>query len=95
MYALTADARDQFSRAYMPLLSKLLEVMKDRLPAAEVERIPQEVGEGLAAAPPGAETPLEDRLEPVLALLTALDGLVELQERATAFRSDYRASAQE
>ena len=75
-YGLTEEGEQLFPKAYGALLAELLEVMKDRLPAAELDAMLREVGRRLASANPPAN---DDRLQHAVAVLNALGGLAELE----------------
>jgi predicted ArsR family transcriptional regulator len=80
-YQLTPEAERLFPKPYGPVLDELLRVLAERLPPAELEAALREVGHRLASgheAPPGD---LRLRVEHGAALLDALGGLAEVEER--------------
>jgi predicted ArsR family transcriptional regulator len=57
-YGLTRKAEQALSRAYLPVLTSLVDVLAERMPAAERTRVLQEVGRRLAReAPAGGRHP--------------------------------------
>ena len=77
VYALTPDADSLFPRAYGVVLRTLLEALRHRLPAAEVDALVAEVGTRLAGAFPRAGGDLSRRAEAAVAVLAELGGVAE------------------
>ncbi len=80
-YRVAAAADPLFSQAYAPVLAQLLDVLRDRLPGAELDGVMREVGMRMAAGtnvPPGE---LEARVRGAAALLDALGGVTEVERR--------------
>ena len=85
LYELHPDAEPLLSRAYAPVLSALLEVLTDSLPERESRRVLRETGKRLAASLGGrAPGDLHARARAAAAVLEALDGSAEVQERRGA-----------
>ncbi len=80
VYELTAEAERVFSKAYLPVLTRLVDVLSDQLPPGELERILRDVGERLAREQPVVTGDLRARAEAAAAVLTSLGGLAEVQE---------------
>ena len=80
-YGVTMQAELMFSQAYIPILTQLIHVLAQRLPAAEFDAIMHEVGRqamaGRGTAPRGG---LRDRVDTASALLNDLGGLSEVDE---------------
>ena len=73
VYRITPSGELSLSRAYLPLLEKLLEEQEARLPAAEVEEVLRAAGRSLAPEPPGGGAgELSERLTAAVALLRGL-----------------------
>lgn len=87
LYDVDPAAEPLFSRAYPPVLTTVLDVLVDELPADRADAVLREVGRRLArdlgGRVPGA---LPDRLGAAAAVLNALGGEVEVVEDAGAFR---------
>jgi predicted ArsR family transcriptional regulator len=80
VYGVTAQAELLFSQAYVPILTRLLHVLAQRLTAAEFDSVMHEVGRGLAeghAVPRGS---LAERVSGASRLLNELGGLTEVEE---------------
>jgi predicted ArsR family transcriptional regulator len=77
-YRIAADAEPLFSQAYLPILVHLLEVLRDRLPPAELERVMNDVGTRMAAGQTVTPGELEKRVQGAAALLDALGGITEV-----------------
>ncbi len=77
-YRIAPDAEPLFSQAYLPVLVQLLEVLRDRLPPAELERVMHDVGTRMAAGQPATPGELEERVKRASALLDALGGVTEV-----------------
>lgn len=85
LYELHADAEAALSRAYVPVLSALLEVLHDELPEREARRILRATGRRLASASGGrAGGDLAARAHAAAAVLTALGGEVDVETRRGA-----------
>jgi predicted ArsR family transcriptional regulator len=81
-YQVTPEAEPLFSRAYVPVLAKLLDVLSEQMPRHELDALMRSVGKRLAAergTPSG--TPRE-RAQAAAAFLTELGGVAELEERS-------------
>ncbi len=85
LYELTSEAEDLFSKAYEPVLRRLLDVMVERLGPEETDALLRAVGRRMADE---RTVPVDDvraRLEVAVAVLNELGGLAELEEREGSF----------
>jgi predicted ArsR family transcriptional regulator len=83
VYELTAKAEDLFPKAYEPALSRLLDILAERLGPEESEALLRSVGRRLALAV-GRTVPAggtRARLEAAAGVLNELGGLAEVEER--------------
>ncbi len=80
VYELTEGAERNFSKAYMPVLTRLVESLSERMPANELEIILRDVGERLAKDQPSLTGSLRERAEGAAAVLTGLGGLAEVED---------------
>jgi len=80
-FDLTPEAERLFPKAYGPLLRQVLDVLAERLAPGELEDALREVGHRLAVGQAPAGGDRRDRVESALALLGAMGGLAELEER--------------
>jgi predicted ArsR family transcriptional regulator len=80
LYGVTSQAELLFSRAYVPILTRLLHVLAHRLPPAEFESTMREVGRELMQDRRVARGALRDRVSGASALLNELGGLTEVEE---------------
>lgn len=82
LYELHPDAEPMLSRAYAPVLAALLEVLSDQLSPRDARKILRETGRRLAASVGGrARGDLHARAHAAAAVLTALGGAVQVEER--------------
>lgn len=79
-YGVTTQAELLFSRAYIPILTHLLQVLARRTLPAEFESIMHEVGRSLMAGRAVPRGPLRDRVASASSLLNELGGLSEVEE---------------
>ena len=79
-FGLTDDAERLFPKAYGLLLSQLLGVLVDRIPAMDLANILREVGERVPTGPAPDNDDLRPRIEWAMTLLAELGGVAELQE---------------
>lgn len=95
LYDLQPSAEPLFSRAYAPVLTATLEVLAERMPAAELDALLRTVGERMArgAAEPegadvaggGADGDFEHRVRRAAAVLADLGADAELERTADGF----------
>jgi predicted ArsR family transcriptional regulator len=78
-YRIAPGAEPLFSQAYVPVLVQLLDVLRDQLPDAELERVMHEVGARMAAGKAAPAGELEERASRAAALLDSLGGVTELE----------------
>jgi predicted ArsR family transcriptional regulator len=85
LYELHPDAAPLFSRAYPPVLSTVMDVLVDALPAATSDELLREIGRRLARSVGGrAPGDLDARMRAAVAGLNALGGDAQLvQENGT------------
>jgi predicted ArsR family transcriptional regulator len=90
VYALSREADLLFSRAYIPVLTELLQVLDSRLERGEFDSVMREVGGRLMAGRPRPTGDVRQRAEAASELLNALGGLarVEQQNGSLLIRSD-------
>ena len=79
LYALSAEAERSFSKAYVPFLANLLQVLGDRLGPDATTEVLQEVGHRIALAQPQQHPEPEKRLSDALDLLGKLGGVAEVE----------------
>ena len=80
VYELTPEAEGSFSRAYMPVLTRLVESLSERMSTADLEVLLRDVGERLAREQPSLKGSLRDRARAAASVLTGLGGVAELEE---------------
>jgi predicted ArsR family transcriptional regulator len=80
-YDLTPEADHLFPRVYGPLLHHLLDILKERMPAADLEEVLRTVGHRMAAEyrPAVPADGLRERAELAVSVLGSLGGLAELE----------------
>lgn len=82
LYELHPDAEPLLSRAYAPVLTALVEVLMEQLAPREARKMLRETGRRLAASAGGrAPGDLPARARAAAAMLTALGGSVQVEER--------------
>jgi DeoR family suf operon transcriptional repressor len=82
LYEMHPDAEPLLSRAYAPVLAALLETLTDQLAERDARKVLRETGRRLAASVGGrAPGDLSARARAAAAVLTALGGAVEVEER--------------
>jgi predicted ArsR family transcriptional regulator len=85
VYELTSEAEDLFSRAYEPVLGRLLDVLSEGLGPRESEALLRGVGRRMAEGRGASEHGVRARMEEAVAALNELGGLAELEERDGGF----------
>jgi predicted ArsR family transcriptional regulator len=80
MYGVTAQAELLFSRAYVPILTRLLHVLARRESPGEFDVIMREVGRELMLGNRSTRGELSQRVAGASALLNELGGLTEVEE---------------
>lgn len=87
LYDLVPEAATRLSRAYVPALVTLLDVLFDRMSPAEAEPLLREVGHRLASGTGGAASgDLDARVRAAAAVLTELGGDIDVVTRDGARR---------
>jgi predicted ArsR family transcriptional regulator len=81
IYELTEEAEDLFPKAYEPVLSRLLDVLSDRVGSEESEELLKSVGRRLAEEHSVRTNDARARLESTVEVFNELGGLAELEER--------------
>jgi predicted ArsR family transcriptional regulator len=84
LYELTPAAERSFSQAYLPVLTRLVDTLSERMPAADLEILLRDVGERLAKEQPALSGTLRERVEGAARVLTSLGGLAEVEESQDA-----------
>jgi predicted ArsR family transcriptional regulator len=84
-YELTPEAEDLFPKAYEPVLSRLLDVLSERLGPRGSEAVLRSVGRRLAEERGVSVDGARPRLEAAAGVLNELGGLAELEEDNGAF----------
>jgi predicted ArsR family transcriptional regulator len=79
-YEVVPEAERLFTKAYLPVLTQLVDVLEERLSTAELEKILTEVGRRLASEKGSAGGSVRDRAEAAATILTELGGVVEIVE---------------
>jgi predicted ArsR family transcriptional regulator len=79
-YALAPDAEPLFSRAYVPLLVQLLQVLAERIPQPELDAMMRTVGRRLAADQSAPRGTMWERAEAAVHVLNALGGIARVEE---------------
>ncbi len=77
-YELDPEAETALSRAYVPLVGALMQVLATRLPRAELERVLREAGRRAAEGLPRPGGDAEERVRAASRVLDALGGLTEV-----------------
>lgn len=80
VYALAPDFEPALSRAYLPLLQRLLRELSGRMADAELAELLREVGRRWAAELGPLSGDLESRLAAASTLLNALGGVTEVED---------------
>lgn len=87
-YRLTTEGSRRLSRAYLPMLSGLLSVVRDRAGAGEEEALLREVGRLLARPHARPEAGLRERVDAAVGLLKQLGGISMVREEKDALWID-------
>lgn len=85
VYGLTPEAEQLFPKAYDQLLSVLLDILAERLPADEVRAILEEMAPRIAADHHLQNGSFRERVEGAQEVLETLGGLSELEEHDDRF----------
>src|SRR5262245_28296459 len=78
-YGVTAEAELMLSRAYVPLLGQLMDVLSDRVGPAELDGIMREVGKRLMVGRPSPHGTLEQKVQAASTFLNELGGTTEVE----------------
>jgi predicted ArsR family transcriptional regulator len=81
VYELDPTAELILSRAYIPFVAELVQVLGEQLPPAQLEEVMRSVGRRLAAEWPPLQGDLRQRVEGASALLEELGAPSEVEER--------------
>lgn len=79
-YRITAEADRLFSRAYIPILTQLLDVLSERMSRSELDAVMRSVGRRLAADQALSGGSPRERVEAAAKLLDDLGGITEIEE---------------
>jgi len=79
-YELTPGTERMFSQAYEPVLTQLVGILADRLPAHELELLLREVGRRLAGGVAASSDDRPSRAAAAAAVLTELGGVADVEE---------------
>jgi predicted ArsR family transcriptional regulator len=85
VYELTPKAEDLFTKAYEPMLRRLLGVLAERMGPEDTDALLRAVGRGLAEGKTIPTDGTRARLEAAVAVLNELGGLAQLEERDGAY----------
>jgi predicted ArsR family transcriptional regulator len=85
VYGVTSQAELFFSRAYVPILTRLLHVLARRFSAAEFDSVMHEVGRELMQGRAVPRGQLGQRVAGASALLNELGGLTEVEEQDAGY----------
>ncbi|HEX6576300.1 MAG TPA: helix-turn-helix domain-containing protein [Gemmatimonadaceae bacterium] len=80
VYELTEAAERSFSQAYMPVLTRLVDSLSDRMSPPELQTLLRDVGERLAREQPAMSGSVRQRAEGAARVLTSLGGIAEVEE---------------
>jgi predicted ArsR family transcriptional regulator len=80
LYELTESAETSFSRAYMPVLTRLVDALSERMSTEDLELLLRDVGERLAKEQDQLSGNFRQRVEAAAEVLTGLGGLAEVHE---------------
>lgn len=78
-YEITSRGQVSLSRGYVPMLTRLLDVLAERLPELELEGIMREVGRRMLDGRELPSGPLEARVQEASALFNELGGLTTVE----------------
>src|SRR3954470_7213729 len=85
-YALKAEFEPVLSRAYIPMLVRLLRQIADRLPPDQLAELLREVGRGWAGELPPLSGDLKAKAARASELLNELGGVTEVEENGQCWR---------
>jgi predicted ArsR family transcriptional regulator len=85
LYELLPEAEAVFSRAYIPFVAQLVQVLQQRLPEGELEDVMRTVGRRLGAEWPRLRGPLDHRVEEASRLLEELGAMNEVERLNAGF----------
>ena len=85
LYDLTPAAEELFSKAYVPVLRQLLEVLSERMTADELEEVLRSTSRRLATMWSTLPGDVHTRMEQAVDALNELGGLAELEQRDDAY----------
>lgn len=86
VYELAPDAEARLSRAYVPVLTSLLEELTGRLPPEQTDALLLAAGRRLATAVPRRTGSLEDRVRDAAGLLNELGGDASVEADSSGLR---------
>jgi predicted ArsR family transcriptional regulator len=80
VYELTEAGERSFSKAYLPVLLRLVDALGERMSTDDLGILLRDVGERLANEQPSLSGTLRERADAAAAVLTSLGGLAEVEE---------------
>ena len=80
-YEVAPEAERLFTKAYIPVLTQLVNVLSERLSPEELAALLREVGRRLAVAKSPAGGDLRSRAEAAATVLTELGGVVDVEDQ--------------
>jgi predicted ArsR family transcriptional regulator len=80
VYQLTESAERSFSEAYMPVLTRLVDTLSERMSPEDLQVILRNVGEKLAREQPALTGSVKERAEGAARVLTSLGGIAEVED---------------
>jgi predicted ArsR family transcriptional regulator len=80
-YEMAPEAERLFTNAYLPLLTRLVDVLEERMTPGELEALLREVGRRLAASKGPLPRGLRERAEVAATVLTGLGGVVDVEQK--------------
>jgi predicted ArsR family transcriptional regulator len=80
LYELTTAAERSFSQAYLPVLTRLVDSLSERMSTDDLEILLRDVGERLAKEQPALTGSLRERADGAARVLTTLGGVAEVEE---------------
>jgi predicted ArsR family transcriptional regulator len=80
LYELTTAAERSFSQAYLPVLTRLVDSLSERMSTDDLEILLRDVGERLAREQPALTGSLRERADGAARVLTTLGGVAEVEQ---------------
>jgi predicted ArsR family transcriptional regulator len=80
-YEVAPEADRLFTKAYIPVLTRLVEVLEERMTPGELEALLREVGRRLAPSKGPLPRTFRERAETAATVLTELGGVVDVEQK--------------